>query len=484
MVNWMLLPVEIWVEIANLLPLSDLADLGVTSSQVISITRPILYRDLTLNTIADVEPNEAAADTFALLARDPELAKSVRVLTLDGGEEEDLDINDTPILVHVASLRNMSQLKSLRIIGHIFRYADEDMKADFIDALRTLPLEELSMPYGNGCLEMFSEGQVGQIANLKHFECRAEIDLHEYFKPRCLRLLANSASTLTSLSLSVMYIDSEWALELFNLRFPLLQSLTFGTWDEEMHCPEGLHAFLLAHNGSLEHLSMGYSARREVNPTALVFSEDESLSEDDTLQPHFLPNLESFKGHCKTVQAMAQARVHSLAGPLAKLTIGVCCIQNPKSDIDEMLDAVQAMPSALSALKELDFDFFENDEGELEWIPAFIRRWGQICGPSLEIWRGLVPSVWSWSPEEFASFFEAFAKMRVLFLANNSTIFGVFPKGDDGEEAQELLSIPEFEEYLRQLAQKCPALEEVILAHDSCWKIERNPLVIRQTIDW
>ncbi|KAJ7744698.1 hypothetical protein B0H16DRAFT_989137 [Mycena metata] len=488
MVDWTSLAVEIWVEIATLLPSSDLVDLVPTCSQLTSITRPILYRDLRLTTIFEVEPNLAAADTFALLTRDAELARNVRTLTLDGAEEEDLDINDTAILVHVPSLRNMSQLKTLRIIGHIFRHAEEDTKADFIEALRCLRIEELSLPYHGGCLEMFSEDQVAQISNLKHFECRSEIDLNEYFQPRCLRLLASSASTLTALSLSVMYIGSEWTSELFDMRFPLLESLTLGTCDEEMHTPEGFRAFLLAHNASLQHLDMGYTPRREINPAALIFDEDEIIP------AHFLPNLKSFSGHCKTVQRMAEAGVQSLTRPLATLTIGVCLVENPKREIDDMLDAVQAMPSALGALKELNFDFFENEEGEREWIPDFIRRWGQICGPSLEVWRGLFPFVWSWSPEELAGFFEAFSKLRVLYLANDSTVFGVFPQGgseesEDEGDTQEPPSMSDFEEYLRQLARKCGALEEVRLplsGRDSSWKIERGPgtrVVVRQALD-
>ncbi|KAJ7033432.1 hypothetical protein C8F04DRAFT_1260948 [Mycena alexandri] len=506
MVSWMSLPVEIWVEIATLLPSSDLVDLVSTCSLLTSISRPILYRDLKLATTFEVEPNLAAAETFSLLARDAELARNVRSLTLDGAEEEVFDVNYAAILVHVPSLRNMSQLKTLRIIGHIFYYAEEDAKADFIEALQCLRIEELSLQYEGGCLEMFSVDQVGQISNLKRFECRSEIDLLgkypltivlaiaadpralEFFEPRCLHLLANSASTLTALSLSVMYIGSEWTSELFDMRFPLLQSLTLGTWEEEMHTPEGLHAFLLAHNTSLEHLDMGYTSRRRIHTAALIFNED------DALPVHFLPHLKSFNGHCKTVQAMAQAGMQSLTGSLATLTIGVCNIQDPKSEIDQMLDAIQAMPSALGALKELGFDFFENAEGEREWIPGFIRRWGQICGPSLEVWRGMFPFVWSWSPEELAGFFDAFSKLRVLSIANDSTVLGVFPQGgneesEDEGDAQKPLSMPDFEEYLCQLARKCGALEEVRLAHghrDSCWKIERGPgarLVVRQALD-
>lgn len=91
----------------------------------------------------------------------------------------------------------------------------------------------------------------------------------EDFAPRCLQLLSNSTSTLTSLSLSAMYIEPDLALPFFALRFPLLRSFTSGTWDEGITSFPGFHDFILAHSETLEDLAMEYSSRREVNPTNL-----------------------------------------------------------------------------------------------------------------------------------------------------------------------------------------------------------------------
>ncbi|KAJ7077595.1 hypothetical protein C8R43DRAFT_1053714 [Mycena crocata] len=232
---------------------------------------------------------------------------------------------------------------------------------------------------------------------------------------------------------------------------------------------------------------MGYRSRREVNPVALVFSDDINI------RPDFLPTLRTFKGHCENVGMMAKAGLMCLASSLTTLTIGVGHIDDPMGAINRMFDAIQTsrLPSGrLGSLKELDFDFFKWDpELEREAIPAFVRRWGEICGPSLEVWKGLIPFVWSWTPAEFADFFSAFPKLRVLWIANDSTVFGVFPREDEEEDGDE--NDPEdaptfeFEEYCRMLAQTCGSLEEVWVTWgptNACWRIERGPgtrLVVR-----
>jgi hypothetical protein len=273
-----------------------------------------------------------------------------------------------------------------------------------------------------------------------------------------------------------MYIDPDWALTLFTMRFPCLRSLTLDTLDEGIHSPLGFHDFLLVHNQALEHLDLGYTSRRQVDPAALVFSADA------VFEPHCLPSLRVFRGHYRNVETMAGARMQCLTGSLTKLTIGLGRVEDSKGKIDRMLDAIETA-GCLSTLKELDFDFFQSQADEREWIPTFIRRWGEICGSSLEIWTGLFPFVWSWLPEELAAFFGAFSKLRVIWLANDSTVFGVFPGGehDNGEDDDE--------EYVRSLARKRSSLEEVWLTWGdiaSCWKLERGPgsaLVVRQIGD-
>ncbi|KAJ6588345.1 hypothetical protein B0H19DRAFT_1098860 [Mycena capillaripes] len=472
MASWTLLPVEIWLEISHFVRssgLRNLANLSHTCSQLALIARPILYSDLTLNTVTqELERNLSAAHTFSLLARDVYLARSVRSLTLDGRAEA-YEINETPILVHPASLRNMSQLRQLTIIGRVFDKADEDLKMAFIQALCGLPLEGLSIPSPGGCFYMFSEDQFGQIANLKSIKCYSDIDEHVYFGPRCLLLVSNSPSSLTTLSLSAMYMDANWVLQLFALRFPLLESLTLDTWEEGMHSPTGFHDFLLAHHHTLVHLDMHYTPRQTIDFAALVFDDN------DLLPPQCLPHLRTFNGHCRNVTSMSKAGIHCLNNSLTKLTIGVGRVDDARAEIDQMFDAVQT--GCLSALKELDFDVFQSQAEEREWITPFILRWGAICGPSLEIWRGLFPFAWSWSPEELASFFGAFSKLRVIWIANDSTVFGVFPRGEDGEQEKSRQLPAKLEDYVRNLAQKCCSLEEVWIkwAYITCWKIERGP---------
>ncbi|KAJ7083362.1 hypothetical protein B0H15DRAFT_802831 [Mycena belliarum] len=471
MTDWMSLPVETWVEILHFVRSSstrDLADLCLTCSDLSSIARPVLYNDLTLyTTTPECEPNLSAQTTLALLARDEALSRSVRRLTLNGAQDSELDINDAAILAHIASLRNMKQLMCLKIIGAVFLYAAEDLKAEYVQVLAGLPLEELSLPFP-GCFPDFSEQHFAQFANLKSIDCYTDVDHHEYFKLPCLRLLSNSATTLTSLSLSAMYID-DWSLEVFALRFPLLRALTIGTWDEEIHTPAGFNDFILAHHETLEYLALGYTERREICAAALVFG--------DGLSPHILPNLREFKGHCQNIEMMARACMRCLGNTFTKVTVGASRIGDPMGAINTMLDALQTY--RLCALKELDFDLFCWDFDEREAVPDFIRRWGAICGASLEVWRGRVPFVWTWSTEELAGFFAAFAKMRVLWIAHDSTVFGVYPRMELEEEDDEDEPVPEvdFEAYLRALAESCPSLDEVwvMWGHkDVCWRIERG----------
>ncbi|KAJ7696734.1 hypothetical protein B0H17DRAFT_1052851 [Mycena rosella] len=480
---WMSLPVETWLEISHLVrssSLQDLADLCLTCSQLMCIARPILYCDVTLMSTAEVEPNLAAAATFSLLARDEDLARSVRKLTLDAAEDQELDINQTPILVHIASLKNMTQLKSLTATGAIFRYADEDLKAEFIETLSGLPLEEINFPCPGDCFYHFSEDQFAKIANLKSIACYSENDEHEYFGPRCLRLLSMSTSSLTSLSLWVTYIG-DWSDEVFAMRFPLLRSLTIDIWDEGMHTPSGFDDFLLAHHENLEHLDMGHTPCAAVLPAALIFGAD-------LLRPNLLPNLRSFKGHCQNVEMMAQAGMRCLTDTLTKLGVGL--IEDPQRAVNQMFDALQAR-GCMGALKELDFDLFQWQDDEREAIPVFIFRCGEICGPSLETWKGLIPFIWTWTPEELAGFFSAFPKLRVIWFANDPLVFGPpqmrgDEEGEEGEGEEDESEEPrDFEDYFRVLAEKCGSLEEVWVTwghKKSYWMIERGPgsrIVIR-----
>jgi hypothetical protein len=181
MFSWESLPIETWSEILYFVASSGLENLAMvceTCSQLMSIARPMLYRDLTLKTSTEgIEPNLSAADTFSLLARDVDLARSVRTLTLDAAAESEFEITDTPILVHTASLKNMSLLKRLTILGNVFREADDDMKAEFIEALCCLPVKELHFP-SPFCFYPFSPDQFGRIVNLKSIECYSQIDYH------------------------------------------------------------------------------------------------------------------------------------------------------------------------------------------------------------------------------------------------------------------------------------------------------------------
>ncbi|KAJ6588655.1 hypothetical protein B0H19DRAFT_1248279 [Mycena capillaripes] len=166
---------------------------------------------------------------------------------------------------------------------------------------------------------------------------------------------------------------------------------------------------------------------------------------------------------------MTKAGMHCLCNSLTKLTIGVGRVDDARADIDQLLDALQTR--CLGALEELEFDFFRSHAEEREWITPFTLRRGEICGPSLEIWRGLFP--FAWSPEEFAGFFDALPKLGVIWIANDSTVFRGFPREEDGEKSRQLPDL-KLMEYARNLAQKCCSLEKVWIQSEdtSCWKLK------------
>jgi hypothetical protein len=159
-VSYALAP-ELWRLIIASLSSSDLACLSITSSRLLHIVRPILYRVVSLTTgIHDTDPLYA----LALLARDKELAKCVIELELDRKPPSDSTPNTTHSLISPDALANLLSLNRILIRGRVFLTAFE--QHEFGRVLAGIPLKEFTYS-GYNSAEKWPGDEVGGICDLK-----------------------------------------------------------------------------------------------------------------------------------------------------------------------------------------------------------------------------------------------------------------------------------------------------------------------------
>ncbi|KAJ7042921.1 hypothetical protein C8F04DRAFT_57121 [Mycena alexandri] len=468
MPDWLSLPVEIWLHTLDLQPLRHLTALCLTCSQLLTITRPILYRHLYLTSeTKNRTPNAAVDETFGLLARHPNLAQSVRELTLDSRSDSESYVRN-PGLLDADSLRNMTQLKRVTIIGDVSRRAGRQEMANFIQILHDLRLDELQIPApgARAFLLALSSSQLVQLANPKRIAFYVGPDRSELLLSRFSILLTAAGPSITSLSLTAAQTHLN---ALFILRFPALHSLEItNPFDlREITCPRGFNSFLSAHHEPLKHLHLGYVDRRDTG-SAVLSSAAIVFDEFSGLHPTFLPNLQTFHGHYRNVEMMARARVQSLAG-LRELSIGAA-LSPPSETIPGVQRMLNAMDAAgrLDALTVLDFDLFQWDDVELETASTFVRRWAALCGPTLEVWRGLLPFTGSWPLNDFA----AFPRLRVIHFPKDYRLLNIAARLDLAVDVSQ---------YIGDITSICNALEEVKVigdfvdgSFDKSWMIDRR----------
>lgn len=257
------------------------------------------------------------------------------------------------------------------------------------------------------------------------------------------------------------------------MRFPLLRSLTLGTWEYETSTVEDhdFTDFILAHSATLESLDLGYSNYDE---DAMTF-ESSSLSR---LSPNSLPHLQSFKGNSQSLKIMAQARMKCLYTSLKCLSVGPGGVDSPTYAVEDMLDALLArsQPSSdqtplqpLGSLKDLNFDVSQWEEREREDTFEALRRLALCCSKSLEIWRCPLPrSIGPIDASELGKLFGPFLKLQVVYIS-----FDTMPPSDANNDGRSM-------EYLQELAPLCPDLQEVCVIEESAtprkstwWRIER-----------
>ncbi|KAF7369828.1 BHLH domain-containing protein [Mycena venus] len=472
--NWLSLPVEIWLQIFSLrIPLRDLAGFCLTCSHFLSITRPILFHKLTLTAEKkDQSPNSAVVATFTLLANNADLARSVRELTLDS-HSQSASYFRNPGLVDIHSLRNMTQLKRVTIIGDISRHAARSDMASFLQILYNLQLDELRIPSPGARLFILPLGpaELDQLANPKRITFYVgPADNNELLSFRLSNILRAAKPSLTSLSLTGR---SPHLNALFSLQFPLLRSLAIiNTFDIRLSCPPGFNAFLSVHHETLEELHLGYTDRSEFNngpvyhrPAAIL------LNAESGLHPDFLPNLKVFRGHCLNIELMARARMRCLTG-FRELTVSSALQDSDRTmaNVEQMLVALEAA-GRLDALKILDFDLFQWNEHERDVAASFVKRIAALCGPTLEVWRGLLPFAFAdWWPIDV---FATFSRLRIISLPRDETTLEIFAPFSPRAAVRG--------REIHEIAEICTTLEEVNIVsslvsdeEDTCWKVYRS----------
>ncbi|KAJ7756317.1 hypothetical protein B0H16DRAFT_1886064 [Mycena metata] len=298
MPDWLSLPVEIWLHILDLQRLRHLTRLCLTCSQLLAITRPVIYRHLYLSSETKHQtPNALVDDTFALLARDLNLAQSVRELTLDSYSNSESYVRN-PGLLHPDSLRNMTELKRVTLIGDVSRRAGREEMADFIQILHTLQLDELKIPApgARAFLLALNPWQLVQLGNPKRIALYVGSDRYELLLPRLSTIFTTAGPLITSLSVTAMQSHLN---ALFTLRFPALHSLEIANpFDlRQITCPPGFNSFLSAHHELLEELRLGYVDRRDTGSFEVADSAAIVFDQYSGLHPKFLPNLKVFRGH-------------------------------------------------------------------------------------------------------------------------------------------------------------------------------------------
>jgi hypothetical protein len=163
------LPTELWLLIVSgLSSPSDLAHLSATSSRLLHIVRPFLFRKVEVKA---VRRRSNASGVLALLDRDKSLARCVVDLTLERcllpGETQHRDIQSHPSLINVGALANLVSLKHVALYGPVFRNEHEQLEfGRVLSPGSGIALEELTY-VAEDDYELFPGERFGDIGGLK-----------------------------------------------------------------------------------------------------------------------------------------------------------------------------------------------------------------------------------------------------------------------------------------------------------------------------
>ncbi|KAI3615539.1 hypothetical protein WG66_011748 [Moniliophthora roreri] len=463
-------PAELWIEIAQHLSLRNRAKLCLTCSWFLRILRPLLYRHIYLRQIYVSSTNSSPKSTMDLLARDYELASSVETLSLEVFNNYHYSsLRETPPVVNIDAMKNMTNLLSLKIHGPALYGSNEDAVRKAVELMRSVKKLEVTMPWGAGPDMIIRLASCAR--SLGHFFDLEEVLWHAGYRfeggswnftsqgmyqlEPLWNTLNHSLDTIHTLSLPfpLAYPDTQ-SYFFRNYRFSRLRRLTLGDWVPTAQAD--FHNFIVAHADRLEYLSL----HEEIwSSPGMAF--DESISQ--LLNSGSFPSLRAFRGRSESIKAMANAGVQSLH----KLEAYVSTSGN-KMEMESLYSSIRNT-DALTKLKELNFEFVMCSNVSV--ICRHNSLWASICGASLERWHcgdlAIRQQQDGWGPVKLQEMFRGFYRLEEIRFGDGWIVGG--PHYHPSES--------EVEEYLFRLTLSCPRLQDVhffMEGQKKCWEIVRT----------
>jgi hypothetical protein len=219
-------------------------------------------------------------------------------------------------------------------------------------------------------------------------------------------------TTIHTISLPFNFHNSD---HLWCMRFPHLRSLTLGFWPtDDLTDKCDFLDFILAHSNTIEVLDLEYDG----------CDDDDYMFDEfswERLQTTSLPHLHSLRGHPSTLESFALARLNCLSTTLRRLAVG----PGGAGDIFNAIlsPEIGSGPAVghLLALQEIELDLYDLDDTEWAAVVDIIQHCAKCC-PSLEVWRGALPTGLKIDAASLGGLFGLFHSLRVIYLHENSIL--------------------------------------------------------------
>ncbi|KAF8647555.1 hypothetical protein AX16_006627 [Volvariella volvacea WC 439] len=325
--RFQLLPSDVWLEVASQLGRNDLNRLCTTSRSFLYMFRPALYRKVELR-----YSNPLTPETCALLARDADLALSVREICFVTDEVVKGGSTWLPLI----ALRRMAQLRKLKIFNDPFEKEQE--KHDFFDIvpifckslcgfeLRATKPFKLSLPLAK--LESISWDTSSEHISPITFTP----SLIQHFYRSIQARLSDSPHHLSPhppLNIHPrVHRRSSLRRNFFQLSFPSLQHLRIGSTTGRL--ADHLTRFLINHPSIID-LHLDFPTNDFVSTDLLA-----ALMHTD-----MIPNLKRLHAHGRNVTTLLQKGVASMQN-LEYLTFGYNL-----NDLNDTLYELEALAALL-----------------------------------------------------------------------------------------------------------------------------------------
>ncbi|THU76191.1 hypothetical protein K435DRAFT_974518 [Dendrothele bispora CBS 962.96] len=463
------LPTEIWLQIfssSHEFRPSDLCNISRSCKHLSPIARSILYRSINLRSEIG---NDSTMYTLRLLARDLHLASLVSKLSLQRFAQSSQ--SKFPSLINVDVFKNMNNLRNLELTGSVFMGEKESVKDEVIEVLfDQIGVQELKVFTDSSNGLGLSSAQLMQFMGLRSLLWNG-FAMDDSVFDSIWTLLSSSSCTLESISLPFPVGSRPIMNHFFDFHFPNLHSLTLGIWHDGGFLPSSFSHFLLAHSSTLTHLDLDSDTDQLILYSSLT----------PNLSRASLPQLRYLRANIECVRVMMTIEggpMHFFSTSLTKLVISPGFVDFVRLNAKIMFSQFQISletdrgggsgtytgtgntEGTFSVLRELNFDLSPWNEVHRSDIIEIMYQLGVLCGSSLEVWLGTLPSRVQFSPKELAGLFGKFRKLRVIHLWKSFQI-NLFEKNKDDEivdREKEYVG-----EFVLELEGSCPKLEEVYI---------------------